>query len=76
MVLIFDTLRVLLGLMLLTLLSKQWLIFAKSYYYRSMRYPMYDVDVVSVSNLKNLLPSMSDIFACMHLAHYQGYLAR
>ena len=30
-----------LSFMLLPLLSKKWLIFAKSYYYRSMRYPMY-----------------------------------
>ena len=27
--------------MLFPLLSKKWLIFAKSYYYRSMCYPMY-----------------------------------
>ena len=33
-----------LSLMLFPLLSKKWLIFAKSYYYRSMCYPIYEQD--------------------------------
>ena len=37
-----------LSFMLLPLLSKKWLIFAKSYYYRSMRDPMYDTAAYSL----------------------------